>query len=107
MFALFLNYLLFHWNMPKGLTETSSPIQISTSFTESAVDTFTQRQVDLQLNPLDNEVFVCTAIDVNAASPDVNANLNSSTYASVSTTSRTTIGSIGDSNVLAVSQSRS
>ena len=90
--------------MPKGLKETSSPIMISQSFVESAVDTFTQEQVDLQLNPLDNEVFVVTAIDINAASPDVNTNLNSSTYASVSTTSRTTIGSIGDSNVLGISQ---
>lgn len=90
--------------MPKGLKETSSLIMISQSFVESAVDTFTQERVDLQLNPLDNEVFVVTAIDINAASPDVNANLNSATYASVSTTSRGTIGSIGDSNVLGISQ---
>lgn len=88
--------------MPKGLKTTSSPIQVSASFTESAVDTFTQLRVDLQLNPLDNEVFVVQAIDINVATPDLNANLSSATYGSVSTTSRTTIGSIGDSNVLGV-----
>lgn len=90
--------------MPKGLKETSSLIQISASVVETAPDTFTQGQVDLQLNPLDNEVFIVYAIDVNAANPDLNANLSSATFASVSTTSRTTIGSIANSNVLAVAQ---
>lgn len=77
---------------------------ISTSLTESAPDTFTETQVDLQLNPLDNEVFVVQAIDINVASPDVNGNLASASFASVSTTSRTTIGSIADSNVMGVAQ---
>lgn len=90
--------------MPKGLKETSSLIQISASVTESAANTFTQASVDLQLNPLDNEVFLVYAIDVNASSPDLNANLASATYASVSTTSRTTVGSIADSNVLGIAQ---
>jgi hypothetical protein len=90
--------------MPKGLKTSSSPIMVSASFTETAADTFTQLRVDLQLNPLDNEVFVVQAIDLNGASPDMNANLNSSTFASLSTTSRATIGSIGDSNVMAVAQ---
>jgi len=90
--------------MPKGLKETSSLIQISTSLVESAANTFTQGQVDLQLNPLDNEVFICYAIDINAATPDLNANLASSTFASVSTTSRTTVGSMAASNVLGIAQ---
>ena len=90
--------------MPKGLKETSSLIQISTAFSESGVNTFTQSQVDLQLNPLDNEVFIVYAIDINASSPDLNANLASSVQASVSTVSRTTVGSIGSSNVLGIAQ---
>ena len=90
--------------MPKGLKTTSSPIQISASFTESAANTFNQLRVDLQLNPLDNEVFVLQAVDLNGAAPDMNANLSSATFASLSTTSRSTIGSIGDSNVMGVSQ---
>lgn len=90
--------------MPKGLKETSSLIQISASVSESGANTFTQGQVDLQLNPLDNEVFVVQAIDINASSPDLNANLASSVQASVSTTSRTAVGSIAASNVLGVAQ---
>jgi len=90
--------------MPKGLKTTSSPIQVSASFTEGGPNTFTELRVDLQLNPLDNEVFVVQAIDLNGAAPDMNAAVSSATFASLSTTSRTTIGSIGDSNVMGVSQ---
>jgi len=90
--------------MPKGLKETSSLIQISTSLVESGANTFTQGQVDLQLNPLDNEVFIVYAIDINAGTPDLNANLASATFASVSTTSRTTVGSMAASNVLGIAQ---
>lgn len=90
--------------MPKGLKETSSLIQISAGLTETGPNTFTQSQVDLQLNPLDNEVFVVYAIDINAATPDLNANLASSTFASVSTTSRTTVGSMANSNVIGIGQ---
>ena len=90
--------------MPRGLKETSSLIQISSSVSETGANTFTQGQVDLQLNPLDNEVFIVYAIDINASSPDVNANLASSVQASVSTTSRTTTGSIAAANVLGVAQ---
>ena len=90
--------------MPKGLKETSSLIQISSLVVEGGANTFTQAEVDLQLNPLDNEVFICYAIDVNAGAPDLNANLSSATFASVSTTSRTTVGSIANSNVLGIGQ---
>ena len=90
--------------MPKGLKETSSLIQVSALAIEPAPDTFTQVEVDLQLNALDNEVFIVYAIDVNCGTPDMNANLASSTSASVSTTSRTTVGSIANSNVLGIAQ---
>ena len=56
--------------MPKGLKETSSLITISSQVTESAANTFTSQQVDLQLNPLDNEVFIVYAIDLDLQQPD-------------------------------------
>ena len=85
----------------KGLTATSSIIAISGGVAESAANTFTQEQFDLQLNPLDNEVFVVTAIDINLTPPDYDGGANSATFGSLSTTSRTVIGTIGQSNVLA------
>ncbi len=90
--------------MPKGLKETSSLIQISSLVVEAGPNTFTQAEVDLQLNPLDNEVFIVYAIDVNAGAPDLNAAVSSATFASVSNTSRTSVGSIANSNVLGIAQ---
>ena len=50
--------------MPKGLKETSSLIMISGDIDTSAVDTLTLSKIDLQLNPLDNEVFVVSAVNL-------------------------------------------
>tara|TARA_Y100000033_G_C2751849_1_gene114272 strand:- start:618 stop:1118 length:501 start_codon:yes stop_codon:yes gene_type:complete len=84
-----------------ALKKTSEVITISSSISESAANTFTQSQVDLQLNPLDQEVFVVLAVDLNPAEPEMIINTNTEVRGSLSTTSRTTIGNISDSNVLA------
>ena len=87
--------------MPKGLKETSSVVAVSAGVTESAPNTFTEAQVDLNLDPLNNEVFVVLAIDINPTPPDAIAATDTSTRCSVSTTSRTALGTIANSNVLA------
>lgn len=87
--------------MPRGLKPTSSLITIGASVTESAANTFTTQQVDLQLNALDNEVFVVYAIDIDSFAPDNVTNTQSRVLTSVSTTARTDIGGIDQSNVLA------
>ena len=87
--------------MPKGLKSSSGQIIISGQVTESGANTFTQNQVDLQLNVLDREVFVVTAVDIDAFPPDAQAATNTQTAASLSTTNRTTLGTIADSNVIA------
>ena len=87
--------------MPKGLKETSGLISIGFSATESAANTFTEVQTDLQLNVLDREVFVVYGIQLDVAPPDAVAGQNTGTFASLSTTSRTTLGDLSVSNVLA------
>jgi len=87
--------------MPKGLKETSSLITISSIVAESAASTFTSERVDLQLNPLDNEVFVVYGIDIDASPPDLVPGATTQVNASVSTTARTSVGGINSSNVLA------
>lgn len=84
-----------------ALKKTSEVITISSAIVESGANTFTQSQVDLQLNPLDQEVFVVLAVDMNPASPDCITGTTTETRGSISVTSRTTMGSIADSNVLA------
>jgi hypothetical protein len=84
-----------------ALKSTSSTIAIGFSLTESGANTFTQSRVDLQLNPLDQEVFVVLAIDLDPAAPFNIAGTNTSTEMSVSTTSLTAMGNINQSQVLA------
>jgi len=87
--------------MVTGLKETSSIISIGFGATESAANTFTQTSVDLQLNPLDNEVFVVYAVDLDTSPPDAVAGLNTDVFTSISTTSRTSVGNLSQSNVIA------
>lgn len=87
--------------MPKGLKETSSLIGIGFNVTESAANTFTQDRVDLQLNPLDNEVFIVYAIDLDPTDPDCITGTNTATTCSLSTTSQTAAVNLGNSASLA------
>jgi len=86
--------------MPKGLKETSGLITIGFTNTESAANTFTESRTDLQLNVLDREVFVIYGLSMDISAPDAVAGLNTAAYASVSTTSRTSVGNLSDSNVV-------
>jgi len=85
---------------PKGLKSTSSLIVIGARVAESGPNTFTQGQIDLQLNPLDNEVFVVQAIDLNCSPPDAQAGANSDTTCAITTTSQTSMPSFNSSNLL-------
>lgn len=87
--------------MPKGLKETSQTIAISADIVESAANTFTEVQVDLNLDPLNNEVFVITAIDMQSSSPDMTLGQTSAVFCGMSTTTRTSVASLADSNGLA------
>ena len=92
--------------MPKGLKETSSLISIGFSVAETAANTFTESSVDLQLNPLDNEVFIVYAIDLDLETPDAIAATNTAMQGALTTTSRTSLPNLSDSTCLAVKQTR-
>ena len=90
--------------MVKGLKETSSIITIGAAVVESAANTFTSQQVDLQLNPLDNEVFVVYGVDIDSLEPSVVVGSTTQIRTSVSTTARTTVGDLSDSNVISANR---
>jgi len=90
--------------MPRGLKETSSIIVIGAKVTESAANTFTAQQVDLQLNPLDNEVFVVYGVDLDLIEPNLVPGTDTALNCSISTTSRSSVGGLSDSNVLATNR---
>lgn len=88
--------------MANGLKQTSSLITIGARVAESAPNTFTQGTVDLQLNPLDNEVFVVQSIDLEVSFPDAIPATDTAVSGSLSTTSQTALPTLNSSNVMAV-----
>lgn len=98
--------------MPTGLKTTSSPIQISSALrttTPSGSNLFVSKQIDLQLNPLDNEVFVVTGMKIDfinpTLEPDQLSGLEFNLYqrASVSKTELTAYRGIDSSSVVGAS----
>jgi len=90
--------------MPRGLKETSSLITISAIVTESAPGAFTTQVVDLTLNPLDNEVFIVYGVDLDLQAPELIAGATTLSRGSISSTTRTGVGNISDSNVIAAAR---
>jgi len=87
--------------MPAGLKQSSSVVSIGFNATEAAPNTFTQSQVDLNLSPLDREVFVVLAVNLDPFSPDAVAGVNTAVKSSLTTTSQTAVAQLSNSNCLA------
>ena len=90
--------------MPKGIKQTSSPLYISAQVVETSINTFTTETIELALNPLDNEVFVVTQVNIDVDHPDASGSKTTATSASLSSTARTSIGSIANSNNIATAK---
>jgi len=90
--------------MVKGLKQTSSTIVIGANVSETAPNTFAQERIDLQLNPLDNEVFVVQAVNLDLQAPDAVPATNTQVRGSLSTTSLPTFGTLSNSSVIAVAK---
>jgi hypothetical protein len=86
-----------------GFKKTSGMIAISFGVDESAANTFTQEEVALQLDVLNNEVFVVLAVDLNPSAPEMIANTNTETQAVITTTTQTDLQNLSNSNTIAVS----
>jgi len=87
-----------------GFKKTSALIAISFGLDESAANTFTQEEVALQLDVLNNEIFVVLAADINLLPPDAVPAINTSTAGSITSTTRTTIGNLDDTNTVATAR---
>ena len=87
--------------MPRGLKETSSLIEIGFEVTESGSNTFTEARVDLQLNPLDNEVMIVYAVNLDPFTPDAVAGTDTSVVSSITKTSQTAVQNLSNSSCIA------
>lgn len=87
--------------MPKGLKSTSSVVPIGFRVEESAANTFTQAAVDLNLDPLNREVFVVLSINMDPPPPDSVVGTNTAVSTSLTTTSQTAIAGLNNANCMA------
>ena len=87
--------------MPTGLKASSSVVPIGFLVTETGANTFTEAAVDLNLSPLDREVFVCLSINLDPTVPDSIAGTSTATACSLTSTSQTGVQSLDNSNCLA------
>ena len=87
--------------MAKGLKQTSSSLAIGFSATEPAANTFTQETVDLNLDPLNREVFVVQAINLDPFTPDSVPGADSRVVSALTTTSQTAMPDLRNANCLA------
>ena len=73
--------------------------------TETGANTATEAAVDLNLSPLDREVFVVLSVDMDPLAPDAIVGVNSATTASLTTTSNPAGPvTLANSNCLAVAR---
>ena len=86
--------------MPTGLKASSSVVSIGFQAIEPGANTFVETQVDLNLSPLDREVFVVLAIDLDCFAPNTVAG-NSAVSASLTSTRQTDVVNLSNSNCLA------
>lgn len=88
-----------------GFKRTSDTIAVSFSLTESAPNTFTQSEIALQLDVLNNEIFVVVAADLNILPPDALAGVDTDVRSTVSSTVQA-IGpsTLGNTNTIALAR---
>ena len=84
-----------------GLKQTSSMIAIGFEAIESAPNTFAEAQIDLNLSPLDREVFVALAINLDPFTPDCVAGIDTRVASSLTSTSQTDVANLSNSNCMA------
>ena len=87
--------------MPTGLKQSSSIVSIGFSVDETAPNTFNQASVDLNLSPLDREVFVVLSVNLDPFTPDAVAATDTQVSSSLTTTSQTAMQNLSNSNCLA------
>lgn len=84
-----------------ALKKTSEVIAVSFSVTETAPNTYTQEQINLSLDVLNNEVFVVAAVDLDPSSPDAIAATDTSVSSQLTSTSQTASVNLSNSNCIA------
>ena len=87
-----------------GFKKTSDLIAISFGVSEPAPNIYTEEEIALQLDVLNNEIFVVLAVDLNPGVPSAVAGTDTNVRGAITTTSSKTMSNLSESNCLAVAQ---
>ena len=87
-----------------GFKKTSDTIAISFGVAELLPNTFRQDEIALQLDILNNEIFVVLAADLDLTPPDAIAGNDTSVTASICSTSQTTVTNLSNTNCIATAR---
>ena len=87
-----------------GFKKTSDIIAVSFGVTEAVAGTFIQEEVALQLDVLNNEIFVCLGVDLDVSNPEAIAGTDTATRASLSSTTQTAVTNLSNTNCIATAR---
>jgi len=87
-----------------GFKKTSDTIAISFQVVETAPNTFVQEEIALQLDVLNNEIFVVLGVDLDVANPDAIAGVDTATRGSLTATTSTGVSNLSNSNCIATAR---
>ena len=87
-----------------GFKKTSDTIAISFGLAELAANTFLQEEIALQLDVLNNEIFVVVAADLDLTPPDGVAGTDTAVTSSICSTSQATVTNLSNSNCIATAR---
>ena len=83
-----------------GFKKSSGIISVSNRVEETAANTFTEIEMDLGLDALNNEIFVVLAIDSDLSAPDFIPGTNTAALMQLSTTRQAAITGLETTNVM-------
>ena len=83
-----------------GFKKTSETIAISFGLAELGANTFIQEEIALQLDVLNNEIFVVLAADLDLTPPDALAGVDTSVVASICSTSQANVTNLSNTNCI-------
>ena len=84
--------------------KTSETIAISFGIAELAANTFIQEEIALQLDVLNNEIFVVLAADLDLTPPDAVGGADTAVTSSICSTSQATVTNLSNTNCIATAR---
>ena len=87
-----------------GFKQSSDIIAVSGRVEESAANTFTEAEINLSLDALNNEIFVILSVDTALSPPDALAGVDTAMFFQLSSTTQAAITGLENPNVIVRSE---